>query len=89
MINENQLTIAKEYEFNNPLIQKIDSLIDKSIKDCHNKNFQTFDHICEYGLNFTNIGNNESVNFTICEKSVGMYELNKKLTLARERGFEI
>ena len=28
IMNENQLTIVKEYEFDNPLIQKIDSLIE-------------------------------------------------------------
>ena len=85
--NENQLTLVKEYEFNNPLITKIDSLIDNSIRDCHNNYFHTFDHICEYILNFTNTSNNESVNFTISDKSLGLYELNKKLTVARERGF--
>ena len=79
--NENE--IVREYEFDNPPIQNIDSLIDDSIRDCHNKFFHTFDHICEYDLNFTNITNNEKVNFTISDKSVGLYELNKKLSLAR------
>ena len=80
--------IVKEYEFDKPPIQKIDSLIDNSIRDCHNNYFHTFDHICEYDLNFTNITNNESVNFTISDKCMGMYELNKKLTIARENGFK-
>ena len=31
MMNENQLTIVKEYKFDNPLFQKIDSLIDNFI----------------------------------------------------------
>ena len=79
--------IVKEYEIDNPLIQKIDSLIDNCIRDCHNKYFHTFDHICEYNLNFTKITNNETVNFLISDKSMGMYELKKKLTLARENGF--
>ena len=87
--NENQLTIVKEYEFDNPLIQKIDSLIDNSISDCHIKYFHTFDHICEYDLNFTNITNNETVNFTISDKCMGMFELNKKLAIARENGFKL
>ena len=52
-MNENQLTIVKEYKFDNLLIQKIDSLIDNSIRDCHHKDFHTFDHICDYDLNFT------------------------------------
>ena len=87
IMDENQLTNVKVYEFNNPLLTKIDSLIDKSIRDCHHKYFHTFDHVCEYDLNFTNTSNNESVNFTISDKSMGLYELNKKLTLARENGF--
>ena len=31
----NENVIVKEYEFNNPLIQKIDSIIGNSIRDCH------------------------------------------------------
>ena len=87
IIDENQLTIVKEYEFDNPLIQEIDSVIDKSIRDCHNKYFHTFDHICEYDLKFRNITNNESVNFRISDRSMAMYEINEKLRVARERGF--
>ena len=83
-MNEN--VIVKESDFNKPLIQKIDSLIDNSIRDCHNNYFHTFDHICEYDLNFTNIGYNERVNFTISDKSMGLYGLNKKLTIARGNG---
>ena len=82
-MNENQVTIVKKHEFANPLIQKIDSLIDNSIRDCHNKYFHTFGHICEDDLKLTNIGNNGTVNFTIFEKSMGLNELNKNLTIAR------
>ena len=87
IMNQNQLTVVKEYEFDNPLIQKIDSLICNSIRDCHNKYFHTFGHICEYDLNSKNITNNESVNFTISDRSMAMYELNKKITIARQRGY--
>ena len=83
LINENELKVVKEYEYYNPVITEIDSMIDKSIRDCHNKYFHTFDHICEYDLNFTNITNNEIVNFQISDKTMGMFELNKKLTIAR------
>ena len=76
-MTENELYLVKEYNFDDPLIKKIDSLIDNSIRDCHNKYFHTFDHICEYDLNFIIITNNESVNFTISEKNMGLYELNK------------
>ena len=89
IMNENQLTVVKEYELNNPLIQKIDSLIDNSIRDCHINYFHTFDHIGEYDLNFTNTTNNETVNFTISDKCIGMFELNKKLAIARENGFKL
>ena len=80
--------VVKEYETDKPLIQKIDSIIDNFIRDCHHKYFHTFEHICEYDLNFTNIGNNETVNFTISNKSIGLYELNKKVTIARENGYK-
>ena len=85
-MNEN--VFVKEYEFDNPLTQKIDSLIDNYHRDCHEKYFHTFDHICDYDLNLKNITNNESVNFTISDKNMSLYELNKKLTVARENGFK-
>ena len=81
----NENVNVKEHEFNNPLIQKIDSPVGNSIKNC-NKGFHTFDHICEYDLNFTNIGNNETVNFTISDIFMGMYELNQKLAIAHGNG---
>ena len=83
----NEKVFGKEYDFIKPLLQKIKSLIDNSIRDCHDKYFHTFDHICEYDISFTNITNNESVNFTISDKSMASYELNKKLTIAHGNGF--
>ena len=74
-MNENVL--VKKYQFNNSLIQKIDSLIDNSIPDCHKKWFHTFDYICEYNLNFTYIIIDVSVNFTFSDKNTGLDELNK------------
>ena len=87
MMNKNQLTMVKEYEFDKPPIQKIEYLIDKSIRDCLHKYFHTFDHICEYDLSFTNTTNNETVNFSISDKCLGLYELTKKLSIARGTGF--
>ena len=75
-MNGNELFVVKEYIFDNPSIQKVDSLIDNSMRDCHNKDFHTFDHICEYDLKFTNIPNNQSVNFTISDEIMCLYELN-------------
>ena len=83
LMNDNQLTIVKTYEFDNPLIQNIDSIIDKCYRDCHNNYYHTFEYECVYDLNFTN-----DINFTISGKNLGVYELNKKLALARERGFK-
>ena len=87
IINENKLTVVKEYEIDNPLIQNIDSIINKCNRDCQNKYYHTFEYECVYNLNFTNVNNNESVNFTISDKNLGMYELNEKLYIARQRGF--
>ena len=42
IFNENKLTVVKEYEFDNPLIQNIDSIISKFYKDCHYKYYHTF-----------------------------------------------
>ena len=83
----NEKFIVKKNEFDEPHIHMIDSITDNCIRDCHHKYFHTFDHTCEYDLNFTNIDNNETVNFTTSDKSMGSYELNKKLTVARERGY--
>ena len=73
---KNENVIVKEYEFDEPLIQKIDSIIDDCIRDCHNKYFHTFDHICEYVIQLTDINNNELINITISDKSMGLHELN-------------
>ena len=87
LINENELKVVKKYRIVNTLIQNINSIISECYRDCHHKYFHTFDFICEYNLNFTNNTNNELVNFTISEKSVGVYELNHRLTLAKQRGY--
>ena len=53
------------------------------------KSLHTFDHICEYDIDFTNITNIETVNLTISDKSMDLYELKTKitkLTVARRKG---
>ena len=87
-MNENELYVVKEDIFENPPITKIDSIIDGCYRDCHNKYFHTFKYVCIYDIKLTNITNNEIVNISISDESLGLYELNKKLTLARERGFK-
>ena len=69
IMNQNQLTVVKEYELDNPLIQNIDSIIDKCYRDCHHKYFHTLEYECVYDLNFTNVTNNEIVTLTISGKS--------------------
>ena len=86
-MNENELYVVKEYIFDNPLITKIDSIIDNCYRDCHNKYFHTFKYVCIYDIKLTNITNNEIINITISDESLGLYELNIKLTIARQRGF--
>ena len=65
----------------------IDSIIDECIGDCHNKYFHTFDHICEFDFKIINITNFEIINIKISDKSMGLYDLNEKLTVARGNGF--
>ena len=87
-MNENELYVVKEYNFDSPLITKIDSLIDNCYRDCHNKYFHTFKYVCIYDIKLTNITNNEIINISISVESLGLYELNEKLTIARQRGFK-
>ena len=82
ILNENQLTIVKEYEVDKPLNHKIDSIIDKCMRDCYNNFFLTFYHICVYDIKFTNIGNNGLIKLTISDKNMSLYELNKKCKIA-------
>ena len=84
-MNENESYVAKEYKFDNPLITKIDSVIDFCYRDCHNKCFHTSKYVYIY-IKLTNITNNEIINKTISDESMNLFELNKKLTLARQRG---
>ena len=51
LINEKQLAIVKEYEFDEPPIHKRDSLVDNCFGDCQNKYFYTFEYICVYNIN--------------------------------------
>ena len=45
-MNENELNVAKEHIFDNPLIIKIDSIIDSCHRDCHKKYFHIFKYRC-------------------------------------------
>ena len=82
-MSENELYAVKEYKSDNPLITKIDSIIDSCYRDCHNKCVHTFIDECIYDIKLTNITNNEVLNLTLLAKSMNLYELNKKQTVAR------
>ena len=86
-MKENELYVVKKYKFDNPLFHKIDSKIDGCYRDCHNKYFHTFKYVCIYDIKLTNITNNEIINISISDESMNLFELNKKLTVARQRGF--
>ena len=86
-MNENEIYVVKEYNFENTPITKIDSIIDNCYRDCHNKFFHTFKYVCIYDIKLANITNNEIINITISDESLGLYELKIKLTIARQRGF--
>ena len=77
----------KEYKFDNPIITEIDSIIDKCFRDCHNSYFHNFKYECIYDIKLTSITNNEIINLPIIGKSMGLFEINKKLTVARQSGF--
>ena len=77
----------KEYKFDNPLITKIDSIIDNCYRDCHNKYFHNFKYECIYDIELTNITNNEIINLIISDKSMNLYEINRKLIVARQNDY--
>ena len=84
----NELYVVKEYKFDNPHITKSDSIIDGCFRECDDKYFHTFKYVCIYDIKLTNITNNELCNITISDESKNLFELNKKLTLARQRSFK-
>ena len=81
IMNEKQLTVVKEEEFNIPLIQKIDSVIDNCTRGCHNRFFNTFEYKCAYDIQLTNFSNKEMVNVLSSDKSMGLYKLNENITV--------
>ena len=68
-MNENQLTIVKEYQILQPFSHKIDSIVDRCYRDCLQKYFHTFECKCVYNIKLTNIGNNEAKNLEFLIKA--------------------
>ena len=86
-MKEIELFAVKEYKFDNPLFTDIDYKIDKCFRDSQYYYFRNYKYECLYDIKLTNITNNETINFTISDKSMNLYELLKKLTVARQNGF--
>ena len=86
-MKENELYVVKEYKFDTPLFHKKDSIIAGCYRDCHKKYFHTFKYVCIYDIKLSNITNIEIINLSISDESMNLFEINKKLTLARQRGF--
>ena len=86
-INEVLLTAVKEYDFDKTDIHQIEKIFDKVIRDCHKKYFYKFEYRCISENKFLNIRNNEIVNGTIGDKSMGLYEINEKLKKCSRKGF--
>ena len=86
-LNENQLSIVKEYEYDNPLFMDIDYILNICINDCYKNYFQPIRNICSYNIEFTNISDDKIINLTISDKYLTMGELNKKLKNARNYGY--
>ena len=45
-MNENQLTVAKEYEFDKPLSDNLVSILGNCYRVCYNNYFQTYKYRC-------------------------------------------
>ena len=86
-MNENELYDVIEKNFDDPLITEIDSIIDKCFRDCYNNYFHNLKYRCLYDIKHKNITNNGIFNLPISDKSMHLYELNKKLTVARQRSY--
>ena len=87
-MKENELNVVKEYKFDYSILTEIDSIIDKCFRDCHNIYFHKFKYESLYDTKLAKITNNETINLTISDKSMNLYELNEKLTVARQNGFK-
>ena len=91
LMNDNQLTVVKEYKFDKKDIHKIDYLLNDVIKHCRKNFFHTFEYKLVYDIKFTNISNNEDVNLIVTHRSMEFktefYGLNKKIKNARRNGF--
>ena len=65
----------------------MDSINDKCYRSCRNKYHQTIEYKCEYVIKLKSFRKNEIVNLRNGDKSMDLFEINKKITVDREIGF--
>ena len=86
-MNENEIYGVKEYRFDSPLITKVDSLVDNCFRGSHFNFFLGFNYDCIYDNKLTNITNREIINLKNADRSMNLYELNKKMKNAGQNSF--
>ena len=86
-MNESESYVVKEIIFDNSLVSTIDSIRNSCFRDCYYKYYHTFVCKIDFDIQLTNIEIIEIINITISDKNKNLYELNKKLTFARQNGF--
>ena len=86
-INENDLYLVREYNFDNLLYSEMYSVLDICFTDRHNNYFHKNKYECIYDINFKKIANSEMINFTVNGKNMDLYHLNTKLKIAQEKRF--
>ena len=88
-MNENEIYLVKEYNFDDQPYNEMDSVIDSCFEGFHKKYFHKFKYACITDIKFKIIANNEMINFTVCVcgKNMDLYNVNNKLRIARGNGF--
>ena len=76
-IHEIQFAFVKDYDFIKPDMQKVDSITNSCISDCQNEHFHRFENKCVLNFQLKKIADNEIVHFTIADKEMNWYEVNK------------
>ena len=51
-MNENELYLVKEYNFDKPLCNEMNSILDRCLRDCHNNYFHKYKYECIYDIQF-------------------------------------
>ena len=71
-MKENELYLVKNYKFDNPILTKIDSILDKCFKDCVNNYFHKFIYEVISDFKLIKITNIEIFSSTISDKIMNL-----------------